>query len=230
MMIEHSKQIEKDKKFFLKMSQKKFDKYMCKTYPEFFSERNLPMTQTCMCWGFDVGPGWYWILDRLCKNLMVIKKASGVNVVFTQIKEKFAGGRFYHGSWPKRKSKKWNDNEYSIWGKIIDNEVSIAEELCEYTCSKCAEYKHDVFYIGRWAHDTCEKCLLELNPDLKNELGRWKIRKDIKNNEAIWLANDKELESLNILLESITNRSKKEYEDSIKKLQEEYKKKDTKNA
>jgi hypothetical protein len=35
-------------------------------YPKLFKQRNLPMTQTCMCWGCDHGDGWYKILDKMC--------------------------------------------------------------------------------------------------------------------------------------------------------------------
>jgi hypothetical protein len=35
-------------------------------YPKLFAQRNLPMTQTCICWGCDHGDGWYNILERMC--------------------------------------------------------------------------------------------------------------------------------------------------------------------
>lgn len=37
-----------------------------KRYPRLFAERFKPMTETCMCWGCDVGDGWYNLLDSLC--------------------------------------------------------------------------------------------------------------------------------------------------------------------
>lgn len=43
------------------LQQKLFDKY-----PKLFGQKDLPMTQTCMCWGVDCEEGWYWILDMLC--------------------------------------------------------------------------------------------------------------------------------------------------------------------
>ena len=42
------------------------DKYLCETYPKLFVERHLPMTETCMCWGFEHGDGWFHIVDSLC--------------------------------------------------------------------------------------------------------------------------------------------------------------------
>jgi hypothetical protein len=42
------------------------DAYLCEKYPKLFVERNMPMSQTCMCWGFEVGDGWFHILDKTC--------------------------------------------------------------------------------------------------------------------------------------------------------------------
>lgn len=48
---------------------KYLDAHLCKKYPKIFSERNLPMTQTCMCWGVETGNGWFFLLDSLCNCL-----------------------------------------------------------------------------------------------------------------------------------------------------------------
>ena len=45
------------------------DSYLCKTYPKLFSDRNSPMTETCMCWGFEHGDGWFRLIDTLCRNI-----------------------------------------------------------------------------------------------------------------------------------------------------------------
>jgi hypothetical protein len=45
------------------------DKLLCEKYPKLFSERYLPMTQTCMYWGFEHGDGWFNIIDALCANI-----------------------------------------------------------------------------------------------------------------------------------------------------------------
>jgi hypothetical protein len=46
------------------LQQKLFDKY-----PKIFSDRAKPMTETCMCWGLEVGDGWYDLIDVLCEAL-----------------------------------------------------------------------------------------------------------------------------------------------------------------
>lgn len=38
-------------------------------YPKIFGDRTKPMTETCMCWGLEVGDGWYDLIDVLCEAL-----------------------------------------------------------------------------------------------------------------------------------------------------------------
>lgn len=45
------------------------DKLLCEQYPYMFRERNMPMNQTCMCWGFSHGDGWFNIINALCGNI-----------------------------------------------------------------------------------------------------------------------------------------------------------------
>jgi len=42
------------------------DKYLCEKYPDLFSERHKSMQETCMCWGFEHGDGWFHLLDITC--------------------------------------------------------------------------------------------------------------------------------------------------------------------
>lgn len=48
---------------------RELDEKLCAKYPKLFRDRHAPMTVTCMCWGFDVGDGWYNIIDALCSNI-----------------------------------------------------------------------------------------------------------------------------------------------------------------
>lgn len=45
------------------------DEQLCKTYPKLFRDRYAPMTETCMCWGFECGDGWFNIINALCSNI-----------------------------------------------------------------------------------------------------------------------------------------------------------------
>lgn len=45
------------------------DEELCKKYPKIFRDRYADMRTTAMCWGFDIGDGWYNIIDKLCANI-----------------------------------------------------------------------------------------------------------------------------------------------------------------
>mgnify|MGYP003338238573 FL=1 len=48
---------------------KELDEKLCEKYPLIFKNRHGDMRTTAMCWGFDVGDGWYNIIDVLCGML-----------------------------------------------------------------------------------------------------------------------------------------------------------------
>jgi hypothetical protein len=48
---------------------KELDEYLCKTYPRMLVNRNKSMQETCMCWGFECGDGWFTLLDQLMGNI-----------------------------------------------------------------------------------------------------------------------------------------------------------------
>ena len=98
------------------LEQKIFDKY-----PKIFGDRSKPMTETCMCWGLEVGDGWYNLIDVLCEaptytystsvkvdeedgKRLRIEPYSGSyyfmveppQVIAEQVKEKFGTLRFYY--------------------------------------------------------------------------------------------------------------------------------------
>ena len=99
-----------------KLQEKLFNKY-----PKIFGDRTKPMTETCMCWGLEVGDGWYSLIDVLCEALtytystsvkvdeedgkrLGIEPYSGSyyfmveppQVIATQVKEKYGTLRFYY--------------------------------------------------------------------------------------------------------------------------------------
>ena len=45
------------------------DKLLCERYPKMMVNRDKSMQETCMCWGFDCGDGWFNILDQLMGNI-----------------------------------------------------------------------------------------------------------------------------------------------------------------
>lgn len=75
------------------------DKLLCEKYPKMFVNRHKSMQETCMCWGFSCGDGWFDLIDQLCGNIQSYidnnKHLNVPQVTVDQVKEKFGTLRFY---------------------------------------------------------------------------------------------------------------------------------------
>ena len=78
------------------------DNALCVKYPKIFAQRNMDMTETCMCWGFCCGDGWYDLIDTLC-SLLTSK--------YLQAKDRYESAKEYFDE----------DGKYP-WGKPITAE------------------------------------------------------------------------------------------------------------
>jgi len=127
------------------------DNILCERYPKIFADRYKPMTETAMCWGFNIGDGWYQIIDSLCgqiQNHIDWQNRRGVEitqVVATQVKEKFGGLRFY----------------YEGGDDTVDGMVRMAESWASNTCEQCGQ-------PGRtrghgWIYTSCDTHARELD-------------------------------------------------------------------
>ena len=105
----------------------KLDELLCQRYPKMMVNREKSMMETCMCWGFECGDGWFNILDQLMGNIQhhidwKNKKEEVVaQVTLNQVKEKFGTLRFY----------------YSGGDDYIDGLVTMAESMSGVTCEEC---------------------------------------------------------------------------------------------
>ena len=45
------------------------DKKLVQDFPLLYADRHGSAQETCMCWGFEVGDGWYQIIDSLCNQI-----------------------------------------------------------------------------------------------------------------------------------------------------------------
>jgi len=110
------------------------DRQLCEKYPLIFADRNKSMMETCMCWGFEHGDGWYQIIDSLCANIQHHIDWNNKNfekgytqykqvpqVVAQQVKEKFGTLRFY----------------YNGGDDVIDGMVRMAESWSAVACEEC---------------------------------------------------------------------------------------------
>ena len=138
------------------------DKLLCEKYPKMMVNRNKNMQETCMCWGFDCGDGWFQILDQLMGNIQhhidwaekqrnerLAEIVAGdfrevpesiPQVTLDQVKEKFGTLRFY----------------YSGGDDYISGLVSMAESMTGVTCEECGNPGKS--RGGGWIHTYCEPC------------------------------------------------------------------------
>ena len=113
----------------LELQNKLFEKY-----PNIFKNKDLPMNQTCMCWGIECGDGWYDLIDGLCSQL-------SPTVIADQVKEKYGGLRFYICS--------GTEADY----ELIDN----TEEKSYHICEQCGS-TDNVSQTKGWISTLCANC------------------------------------------------------------------------
>lgn len=139
------------------------DKLLCEKFPKMMVNRHAPMTETCMCWGFDCGDGWFNILKNLMNEIQhhidwrekqhnwaiqwneenpdKPRKVPELvpQVTLDQVKEKFGTLRFY----------------YTGGDDVIDGMVRMAESMSGVTCETCGN-------VGElrdegWYYTACEE-------------------------------------------------------------------------
>ena len=121
------------------------DKLLCERYPKMMVNREKSMMETCMCWGFECGDGWFNILDQLMGNIQhhidwKNKKEEVVaQVTLDQVKEKFGTLRFY----------------YTGGDDVIDGMVRMAESMSGVTCEECGNLGKRIG--GGWVTTLCEE-------------------------------------------------------------------------
>jgi hypothetical protein len=140
------------------------DALLCEKYPKMMVNRNKDMQETCMCWGFECGDGWFDLLDQLMGNIQhhIDWKEKQRNwaiewnkenpnepreipdlvsqVTLDQVKEKFGTLRFYYTGGDDR----------------IDGMVTLAEGMSGVICEGCGNPGKR--RGGGWIHTYCEPC------------------------------------------------------------------------
>jgi hypothetical protein len=114
-----------------------------KNYPKIFAQKDLPMSETCMCWGVACDDGWYDLIDKLCSDIqdyIDVNKLEQVEAV--QVKEKFGGLRFYV-----------DHSDEHVEDLITDAEI---ESLV--TCERCGSKENVGKTTGGWIVTICKDC------------------------------------------------------------------------
>jgi hypothetical protein len=138
---------------------KENDELLCERYPKIFADRRADMRTTCMCWGFECGNGWMWLIDQLCKALQDrIDNTSPhpPQVIAAQVKEKFGSLRFY----------------ISGGDEGAQGMIDLAEHMSINICEACGSIKN----VGRtsgWISVRCEDCA-----KAEGIMDRWKSNEE----------------------------------------------------
>jgi hypothetical protein len=105
--------------------------------------RDKDMKETCMCWGFECGDGWFQLLNQLMGNIQSYidwqnrEKEVVRQVTVDQVKEKFGTLRFY----------------YTGGDDYIRGMVTMAESMSGVTCEECG--KPGTQTPGGWIKTVC---------------------------------------------------------------------------
>lgn len=130
---------------------KRIELYWVEKYPNLFPGYHMTVWQTPMARGFTCGNGWFYILDRLWKDL------SGFdNLTIGQVKEKFGGLRVYQ-----------NPPGLSI---VEDLYIELASADAINTCEMCSSLgkRRD----GNWIFTLCDNCFETEGSD------KWKVSEE----------------------------------------------------
>jgi hypothetical protein len=131
-------------------------------YPALYSDREKPMTETCMCWGLACGDGWYGILRDLTKQIRYLDERCHFATRATQVKEKFGTLSFYYTTRPLTAF-----SDVETYGDILYAVIHNVELVSEYVCETCGDKVTACIRGTSWLYVRCDACWAEL----KSELG-----------------------------------------------------------
>lgn len=115
---------------------KKNETKLLKDFPVLYAGRYKPMTETCMCWGFDVDDGWFDLIYKLSQNIVKLDPTCEA----VQVKEKFGGLRFYV-----------NATTSEVFD-LINKAEKESYKICE-VCGKSGKLRNEL----PWIQTLCEK-------------------------------------------------------------------------
>lgn len=113
------------------------------TYPKIFRQKDLKMSETCMCWGIETPDSWYNVLNILCFQIQTYCDSHPYvkQVEAFQVKEKFGYLRFYTN---------YED-------EAISRYIEQAEEATTKICADCGG-DIEVKPTSGWIVYLCEFC------------------------------------------------------------------------
>lgn len=97
-------------------------------YPKILRDYLGDKMKTCMAWGIECGDGWYDLLDNLMEKIQFVSDKSGVQLIASQIKEKFGTLRFYY------QTESIDSETSKIVINIFDDMIYCAEKTSAHVC------------------------------------------------------------------------------------------------
>lgn len=119
--------------------------HLLKNYPILYQDAYKSPRETCMCWGFECGDGWFHLIDDLSKKIEEWNNKNPDKLITAaQVKEKFGTLCFYTNGY------------YDEISKLIDE----AEEKSIITCEECGS-TDGVTQTSppEWITTLCKKCM-----------------------------------------------------------------------
>lgn len=114
-------------------------------YPILYRGVDKPLTESLMAFGFEVGDGWFDLLDRLSAKIEAYNHEHPEEPIEAlQVKEKFGGLRFYT----------------TFYVPEVEDFITEAEEEADDTCEKCGARPAEA-RGGGWIVTLCDECASE---------------------------------------------------------------------
>ena len=142
--------------------------------PVFFRQKDLDMTQTCMCWGIECGDGWFEPIKEFVEKVKVLNdmlKPNNTCIVASQIKSKWACFTCYwnQDTLDKDKGDDLTPEQVSLNNVVynmMEDLVDACEKKCDHTCELCGKYEAwegsgEIIVCGSWLTVKCLACAQE---------------------------------------------------------------------
>jgi predicted NAD-dependent protein-ADP-ribosyltransferase YbiA (DUF1768 family) len=137
--------------------------------PVFFRQKDMDMTQTCMCWGIECGDGWFEPIFEFVQKVRILNDClSTMNmcIVASQIKSKWADFTCYWNMDVLDKGKNVELSEQQqatidLFHSIMGDIVWGCKEKCAHTCEICGKHSiwnDEVYACGSWLTIKCLDC------------------------------------------------------------------------
>ncbi|MDE2259969.1 MAG: hypothetical protein KGK17_06575 [Betaproteobacteria bacterium] len=138
-------------------------------FPALYRDAGKSMKETCMCWGFSCGDGWYPLVYQLSAQIEVEAQRLGLDPQTEawpralQVKEKFGTLRFYV-SMDDSSEHRYTLEQFGQMKSLrpvagiesVQALISEAEEKSATICEHCGA--PGTFRQGGWCRTLCEDC------------------------------------------------------------------------